>query len=145
MSRIKKVSIVKSIDGEITNIYPITSADAVQYSNELTVKEKIDSFNNILSDTTENWNNQKNLISIKNTIYVYTDYKTLEDGKNIPGIKIGDGLAYVIDLPFIDAELHTHILNTAIHVSQKDRNDWGNKVRCFITDEDSENLQFTDN
>ena len=51
----------------------------------------------------------------------------------IPAVKIGDGLAYLIDLPFIDASvtrLMEHINNTQIHITQAEREFWNNKVRC---------------
>ena len=51
------------------------------------------------------WDSDKFFISEKNVIYIYSDYKTIErQGKEIvsPGIKIGDGTSYLIDLPFLD-------------------------------------------
>ena len=59
----------------------------------------------ILSATTAYWNSKPGLITETNTIYIYTDYRQEEkQGEivNIPGLKIGDGLAYLIDIPFID-------------------------------------------
>lgn len=50
--------------------------------------------------TVSEWNAQTDLISEKNVIYVYSDYQVV-DGENIPAIKLGDGLAYLIDLPVI--------------------------------------------
>ena len=51
---------------------------------------------------------------------------------NIPGIKIGDGRAYVQDLPFIDEELRDtimeHINNQDIHVSLQEKLFWNNKI-----------------
>ena len=61
----------------------------------------------------------------------------------IPGIKIGDGLAYLIDLPFTDSELIDHINNTTIHVTAEEKNFWNNKNRVFISPQDEENLIFT--
>ena len=146
MFNVKKVVIQKSIDGSMNLIYPKTSADNVIYNESLSIKDKIDSMNSpVQSNTKEYWDSNNNLVSIKDAIYVYTDYKQLKNGDNIPGVKIGDGLAYLIDLPFIDVEITEHILNDQIHVSQQDRDKWNNKVRCFINEKDIENLCFSNN
>ena len=146
MLNIKKVVIQKSIDGSMNLIYPKTSADNVIYNESLSIKDKIDSMNSpVQSNTKEYWDSNNNLVSIKDTIYVYTDYKQSKNGDNIPGVKIGDGLAYLIDLPFIDVEITEHILNDQIHVSQQDRDKWNNKVGCFINEKDIENLCFSNN
>lgn len=56
----------------------------------------------IFSDTTANWNAQRDLIGKKDCIYVYTDYEiNRETGEQIPSMKIGTGNAYLIDLPFV--------------------------------------------
>lgn len=58
----------------------------------------------ILYGTTQEWNSQQDLISTEGTIYIYSDYQTITiDGveKTIPGIKIGDGKTYLMDMPFI--------------------------------------------
>jgi len=57
----------------------------------------------LLFGTTTYWNSQPSLIAKENTIYVYTDYRTTEDGRQIAGFKVGDGTTYLIDLPFTDA------------------------------------------
>lgn len=82
------------------------------------------------SKTTAEWNEQVQLMSIKNAVYIYTDYKVV-DGVNYPGIKIGDGLAYVIDLPFVTAEDK--------RISSADIANWNNKVAVRIN---GENLIF---
>lgn len=101
----------------------------------------------ILRDTTANWNAQLTLISKADTIYVYTDYETIKDGqgntKYVPGIKLGDGLAYVVDLPFIDAVMVEHMNNQDIHVTQEEKTFWNNKNRAFISSQDEENLILT--
>lgn len=90
-------------------------------------------------DTTTNWNNARGFIPLEGEIIIYTDYKTITkeiDGEVktilIPGIKIGDGRAYVQDLPFIDDELRdkimSHINNNDTHVSVIDRFKWDNKL-----------------
>lgn len=55
---------------------------------------------NIVFGTVESWNNQSDLISEKETIYVYTDYGVINN-KQIAGLKVGDGLTLLKDVPFI--------------------------------------------
>ena len=74
----------------------------------------------------------------KDVIYVYTDHQT-DDGKNIPGIKIGDGLAYVVDLPFVDTIYMKHITDTDIHITAEERTKW-NKAITVDAKSTDENL-----
>lgn len=83
----------------------------------------------IVSNTTEGWNAQPTLISKKDCLYVYTDYAQ-EDGKDIPAFKVGDGLAYLIDIPF------SYMGNvTAEQIAF-----WNNKVTAYMSDVIAENL-----
>ena len=91
----------------------------------------------VKSATTAQWATQTNLVSEKDVIYVYIDHQT-NDGKNIPGIKIGDGLAYVVDLPFADEMYINHIANTDIHITTEERTKWNKAITASV--EDSENL-----
>jgi hypothetical protein len=101
-------------------------------------------------DTTSNWNAAIGFIPLQGEVIIYTDYQTKswtveEYGEtvtktvNIPGIKIGDGLAYVQDLPFVDEELReklmNHINNMDIHVTLADKEFWNNKVNIDDSDE----------
>lgn len=90
------------------------------------------------TDTTANWNSIPDFIPLKGEIIVYSDYAE-KDGKLIPNVKIGDGLAYLIDLPFIGTadseEMMDHIKNWTIHVSTNDRSSWSNKVSCDLDGE----------
>lgn len=105
--------------------------------------------NNIHSDTTANWNAQPGLIAKKDHIYIYTDY-TQVSSINIPAMKVGDGNAYLIDLPFVSSgggsespRVQEHLANTSIHVSEEDRAFWDNKVTCFTSNDNSEILVFS--
>lgn len=64
-------------------------------------------------DTTDEWNSKRLLVGQKSHIYVYSDFKTVVvDGEEVqvPGIKIGDGNSYLIDLPFVsNAESQAYI------------------------------------
>ena len=97
-------------------------------------------------NTTEVWNSQSDFIGRKGDIYVYTDHDTFVDEsgqtKLVPGIKISDGLAYLIDQPFTDSairyqldfllnSLRDHAMNLDIHVTEEEKLFWNNKVTCF--------------
>lgn len=61
--------------------------------------------------------------------------ETLTRTVYVPGIKIGDGSAYVVDLPFVN-------------VTSEQINFWNNKVNCYlepeiIEDGNNETLIFT--
>ena len=99
----------------------------------------------IYSGRAVEWDANPNLIGKRNCIYVYTDYITKQDGTLIPGLKIGDGQAYLIDTPFIDQQYLEHVQNQVIHITQREREFWNNKVSIdqkpeFLVDE--ENLVF---
>ena len=87
---------------------------------------------NIISRTTGEWNADRDLIAKKNTIYVYTDYAKDEAENNVPNIKIGDGKAYLIDLPFAYSG----------GVTQEQIEYWNNKISVRLDDEDTENVIF---
>lgn len=99
----------------------------------------------VFFNTKEGWNLQSQLISQKNTIYVYTNYQKDENGENIAGIKIGDGEAYLIDLPFLDTLYLEHIKNNNIHITDSERQFWNNKVRCYYSLTEDETVVFTTN
>lgn len=100
---------------------------------------------NVLVNTKENWDSQRHLIGQKDVVYVYTNQYTNEYGEDIPGFKVGDGLAYLIDLPFNDDIMARHIADTNIHVTLEEKECWSNKVTCFMDANDLENLVFTKN
>jgi hypothetical protein len=92
----------------------------------------------VLYASTATWNSKPKTLSKEGYIYIYSDYR---DGK--PAIKIGDGKAYLIDLPFTDDEIVEHINNTVIHITQEERNFWNDKVRCYIDPNNENRLIFT--
>ena len=90
-------------------------------------------------DTTENWNAARGMIPLEGEVIVYNDYATktkVIDGEEqvikIPAIKIGDGKAYVQDLPFVNDylrdQLLNHINNPEIHVTMAEKLFWNNKI-----------------
>lgn len=67
----------------------------------------------IKKDTSENWNKAKNFIPKEKEIIIYTDLLPY-------GMKIGDGITKVADLPFTDinaysVEEDTLVINTGIY------------------------------
>lgn len=105
----------------------------------------------VIYRTTAEWNERRSEISKLNVMYVYTDYKTEYDENNvatyIPGIKLGDGKAYVANLPFITGDygaleqnLSDHIQNGTVHITQEERDFWNRKSRAVV---DGENLILT--
>ncbi len=118
--------------------YPLQVNEAVQ----VFVNQKIH------YDTTENWNAQGHLIGEEGNLYIYSDYETIYDEVGnptyVPGIKIGDGNAYLSDLPFISAAMTatimSHISNDTIHITDAERAFWNNKVSSFLDPQESEKL-----
>lgn len=95
-------------------------------------------------DTTANWNAVRDFVPLRGEIIIYTDHGQIQDDFghiiNVPGIKIGDGSAYLIDLPFVNddvrfqilSELREHTGNMDIHVSPNERTFWNNKLNFSI-------------
>lgn len=96
------------------------------------------------------WDADRDMIAEKDALYIYSDYKTIQkDGQQIliPGLKIGDGVSYLIDIPFVNDNsefedlLLDHINNRIIHVSLSDRDFWNNKLNLVdLVDLQDENL-----
>ena len=77
----------------------------------------------VIMHTTAEWAQLTSLVSISGMIYVWSDYK-VENNVPIPAFKVGDGLAYVVDLPFA---------TQAITQAQIDA--WNNKVSARVSGE----------
>lgn len=93
----------------------------------------------VLRATTEYWDSKRDLVSQRNVFYLYLDHisHVNERGELVytPGLKIGDGLAYLIDLPFIE--------NSEIFIKASDVERWDNKWRGYMAPSNPENLIFT--
>ena len=87
--------------------------------------------------TTVEWQTRSNYTPNKGDILIYTDKETLNDNTTVPGIKIGDGLAYGIDLPFIGDDIAENLLNhisdSVKHITAAERTKWNNKITCEDT------------
>lgn len=102
-----------------------------------------DGHNNVQYDTTAGWNAQLTLVAAANTLYVYTDHILTETGYYLPGFKIGDGNAYLIDIPFADSPIDEHMADSEIHITQEEREFWNSKERCYVDASAPETLIFT--
>lgn len=106
----------------------------------------------MLFGTTEYWNNMPSLRSKIGTIYVYTDKDQIinPDGSitYVPGIKIGDNNAYLINKPFlttaVEIKLLEHIENVMMHIQPGERERWNNKLN-YIDPGETDLLTFTRN
>ncbi len=106
-----------------------------------TIAQKMDN-TRIRINTTEHWSEQTSFVPENGSIIIYSDYKTIQDGgvtKYVAGVKIGDGNAYVVDLPFIDDELRDlvlrHIGDTSVHIQEGERAFWNNKLNYVLDGE----------
>ena len=90
-------------------------------------------------ESTQYWNEALGFIPLEGEIIIYNDYRTVQkevDGEmrtiKIPAIKVGDGVAFVQDLPFVNEDLRdqilNHIDNPDIHVTLQEKLFWNSKL-----------------
>lgn len=106
---------------------------------------KVDIMDNVHIDTTANWNAQPQLVGKRGHLYIYKDYTVIYDVE-VPAFKVGDGSAYLIDVPFVagnDSKLNAHILDVNVHIQDGERAFWNNKVTAFLSQGDGETLVLT--
>ena len=97
-------------------------------------------------DTTANWNLNPGLVAEEGAVYIYSDHEYVEDGAGnrtpVAGLKIGDGVSHLIDLPFVgDATTYlivNHVANRSVHMTDAEREFWNNKVSIYVSHEDAE-------
>ena len=150
----------ESITPDDYTFYFLTDVDKiylgdVQLSNS-DVYARIEAINDALEDkasmqvkTSAQWRQQLDTVGQLNTFYIYTDRSQKEDDQgniiNYPGIKVGDGSSYLVDLPFVDEIFYDHTNNMNIHVTSAEKEFWNNKVRTQDSEIDQQNLIFTTN
>jgi len=109
-----------------------------------------ENFGIVMYGTTAEWNADLTYVPARGTIIVYSDRGTVTINNttiNVPGIKVGDGNAYLVDLPFVGKDreeaimtaLNTHVNNTDIHVTAEKKQFWDNKLNYSLN---NENLIF---
>ena len=128
-----------TVTGSITG----TLSGGSKLSGALSIPQTI-TRNDVIIATTEEWNAQTLLIASEGVFYVYSDHGTDADGNDVPGVKIGDGTSYLIDMPFVGddiaATLAAHIADTIVHITADEREAWNGKLTADI---DGENLIFS--
>ena len=112
---------------------------SVQDELEILQQAVIASGAKIYYGTSAYWASKPTLVSEQGSFYVYSDYFNYGD-QAIPGIKIGDGLAYVVSLPFTDKMMIDHMMDSAIHLSPADRKKLEDSVCATMSTVDNENL-----
>ena len=123
--------------GGVTNYEVLTNKPKI---NGVTLMgNKTSSDLRIVSEgTTSYWAQNASYVPQKGEIVVYSDYET-ESGVSIAGIKVGDGSAYVVDLPFTDSKLKNrfedHINDMVRHITSTERTAWNDKINVTLTDE----------
>lgn len=104
------------------------------------IKDK--GLDSIRVNTTAAWNEQVDYAPPVGQLVIYTDGNVV-DGVNYPKFKVGDGNAYVVDLPFSEEDFESmlteHINNTTLHFSTKDRTKLEDSVTLAL---ENENLIF---
>ena len=106
------------------------------------IKNYINTEAKIFYDTTAHWNSKPELITEHGCIYIYSDWGTSPDGRQIAGFKVGDGETRLYDIPFTDQMYADHMNDTVVHITQQEREDWNNKMACFYI-KDLERMIFT--
>lgn len=107
----------------------------------------------IIANDTATWRAEPTFTPALGQIIIYTDKGTYEQNGHtvtVPGIKIGDGVAYGVDLPFLGdleaqailSQLNLHVNDTDIHITSEERTKWNNKLNYSLT---GENLTFNRN
>ena len=136
-------NIVATVDATFENTLDLSASVSTDQALSVNLGEIYQSGDcKVLYNTSEYWNSHPQLIAKKGYLYVYSDYK-LVDNEDVAGIKVGDGTSYLIDMPFIDKPLDDHIADTVKHITSQERTFWNNKVRCFIDPENEYKLVFT--
>jgi hypothetical protein len=136
-------NIVATVDATFENTLDLSASVSTDQALSVNLGEIYQSGDcKVLYNTSEYWNSHPQLIAKKGYLYVYSDYK-LVDNEDVAGIKVGDGTSYLIDMPFIDKPLDDHIADTVKHITSQERTFWNNKVRCYIDPENEQNLVFT--
>lgn len=74
--------------------------------------------------TSAEWAQLTTLVSREGEIYIYSDARSDAQGNPVPMAKVGDGNAYVVDLPFTSA--------VDLRITDADIQNWNNKVAVRI-------------
>lgn len=133
----KRPVVLESIDVLIRDIKRDYVTNAMLESK---VREAVN--DRILCGTTAEWNAKPSYVPEAGTIVIYSDYAAA-DNADIPNFKVGDGNAYLIDLPFSQDDLRSliaaHIADTSKHLSNDDRTKLEDSVKAVARQQPSGN------
>ena len=89
--------------------------------------------------TTASFEDVKTTVPPIGQLFILTDLRSItkSDGTTITsaGIKVGDGIKTIEQLPFIDWFYWDHINDKNIHVTVEQKTFWDNKISCDVDDE----------
>lgn len=89
--------------------------------------------------TTAYFEGVKTTVPPRGQLVIFSDLRSIKksDGTTITsaGIKVGDGIKTIEQLPFIDWFYWDHINDANIHVTAEEKTFWNNKISCEVLDE----------
>ena len=89
--------------------------------------------------TTAYFEGVKTTVPPRGQLVIFSDLRSItkSDGTTITsaGIKVGDGIKTIEQLPFIDWFYWNHINDPYIHITEDERTFWNNKISCEVNDE----------
>lgn len=107
-------------------IYYVTDKNAMAY--DLNGSRSWIKNDMVICKTTEEWKANSFLKLDKGVVAIYSDAYSDENGNPIPGIKVSDGKAYLIDQPFVTkryddllVSFNEHVANTDIHLTAAEK------------------------
>lgn len=110
---------------------------------ELTGHQTSESLYIVSENTVSGWAQTPTYVPKKGEIILYTDYAQDDQENPLPAIKMGDGSAFVADLPFVNDDIRInlleHINDRVVHITNAERNFWNNKLN-YEYDMGDENL-----
>ena len=90
--------------------------------------------------TTKYFEDLKENIPPKGQLVIFSDLRSItkSDGTTITsaGIKVGDGIKTIEQLPFIDWFYWDHLNDANIHVTAEQKTFWNNKITCEVSEVD---------
>lgn len=127
------------------------------YFGEQSLASILSSKQEIMYGTRAEWEADPSFVPNRGQIVVWKDKDTIvsnDVSTTVPGIKIGDGNAYNVDLPFAGDDIVFRLTETmrqmiaehaalSTHITAQERETWNNKVA--IQDVENETLVFTTN
>lgn len=143
-SRVNISTPVSIVTGDYNALTGLPSINGVTVKGALTYIDLFLAKSSV--NTKQYWNSHGTYIPERGEIVIYQDRITV-DNVDYPGIKIGDGTTYLIDLPFLGDDtteqllsvIYAHISDTSIHVTPEEKTFWNNKLNCVV---DNGNLIF---